>query len=983
MPSRETTRLLIPLLAVHALAFLGVGLRAAEPKAADPAAIEFFEKEVRPLLAARCQGCHGATKQKGDLRLDSRTAILAGGSTGPAIVPGKPGESLLIDAVNYGDLYKMPPKSKLPAGEIATLTKWVELGAPWPAHDSPATPGTAPRAFNLKERASQWCLQPIRVVTPPAVAHAGWARTPTDAFILAALEAKGLSPAPEADRRTLLRRLTFDLTGLPPTPAEIDAFLADRSADAYDRQVERLLASTAYGERWGRHWLDLVRYAETSGHEFDYELPDAYRYRDYIIRAFNADVPYDQLVIEHVAGDLLDNPRRNPGERFNESILGTGFFLLGEGTHSPVDVRDEGVRRVENQIDVFGKTFLGLTLACARCHDHKFDAIATTDYYALAGYLRSSRHQHAFIDPPERIGAKVDALRALKEQLRPQLPAMKIAAGPAAASDAGATLFEDFDRGSFDGWFVTGDAFGTAPTRADDFVLRATSSPPVARAVRAGQAHSGLVSDRLEGVLRSRTFVIDKPFIHYLASGRKGRINVVVDGFEKIREPIYGRLTFEVNSGDEPRWHVQNVGMWIGHRAYIEIADGATVNYNEAQSRYFDGGGFIAVDEIRFSGQGNPGSVPDTHAEAQINLRSLGNKAVLELVARYAQLEAQIPAPRLALALADGTGEDERVHVRGSYQTLGEVVPRRFLQALAGTSQGSPENGSGRLELARRMVDHRTDPLLPRVLVNRVWKLHFGEGIVKSTDDFGNMGQPPSHPELLDWLADEFVREGWSIKQLHRQLVGSSAYRMSSALRPDAERVDPTNRLLHRMNVRRLEAEALRDAILAVSGRLNRAAFGPSVPVHLTSQMEGRGRPSSSGPLDGDGRRSVYLNVRRNFLNPMLAAFDFPTPFSTIGRRNVSNVPAQALTLLNDPFVIGQASAWAGRLLAERECAPRARLERLYLTAFGRPPTESEAAEALGFLTAQTRAYGTQDDRRAWVDLCHVLLNVKEFIYVN
>ena len=370
---------------------------------------------MRPLLVGRCQECHGATKQKGDLRLDSRAAILAGGSTGPAIVPGKAGESLLVDAINYGDLYQMPPKSKLPASEIAVLTRWIDMGAPWPGDDRPKSAAKVDAgSFDLEARAKHWSFRPIRAPEPPEVRDRAWPKDPIDRFILAALEAKGLAPAPEADRRTLIRRATFDLIGLPPEPAEIDAFLADEAPDAFEKVVDRLLASPHYGERWGRHWLDLVRYAETAGHEFDYDLPGASGYRDYVIRALNADLPYDQFVVEQVAGDLLDRPRRHPTEGFNESVLGTGFFSLGEGTHSPVDLREEEAQRLDNQIDVFSKAFLGLTVACARCHDHKFDAISTKDYYALAGYLQSSRHVQAFIDPPDRVAPLVAELKALK-----------------------------------------------------------------------------------------------------------------------------------------------------------------------------------------------------------------------------------------------------------------------------------------------------------------------------------------------------------------------------------------------------------------------------------------------------------------------------------------------------------------------------------------------------------------------------------------
>ena len=364
--------------------------------------------------------------------------------------------------------------------------------------------------------------------------------------------------------------------------------------------------------------------------------------------------------------------------------------------------------------------------------------------------------------------------------------------------------------------------------------------------------------------------------------------------------------------------------MWVGHAAFIEIADGAAVDFTGAHSQLLPGDGFVAVDEIRFSDDPAPPAGPRPAAFVPLEPGAgPSDDRVAAFLERYEQVESRIPEPTLALAIADGTARDEPVHIRGSSKTLGEVVPRRFLEAIAGAEQPAPAAGSGRLELARRLVDP-ANPLTARVLVNRVWKHHFGEGIVKTPDDFGVMGQPPTHPELLDYLATRFVAGGWSIKGLHRLMMLSSTYRMQS--RPDpgseAERIDPANVLLHRMNVRRLEAEAIRDAMLAVSGRLDRTLFGPSVLPHLTPFMDGRGRPGKSGPLDGDGRRSLYLNVRRNFLTPMFLAFDFPVPFSTMGRRNVSNVPAQALTLMNDPFVVQQARLWADRVLRRRREAP-------------------------------------------------------------
>jgi cytochrome c553 len=1056
-----------------------------------PEGLEFFETRIRPLLVENCFKCHGGDKKKGNLQLDSRAGLLKGGDSGPALMPGQPDQSRLIQAVRYtDDVLRMPPKSKLSNSQIADLTAWVKMGAPWPARAAVPSGKSVGDVFDLKARSKHWSFQPVKPQPLPAVKNTAWPQTPLDPFVLAGLEANDLSPAATADRRTLLRRVTYDLIGLPPSLAEIESFLADRSPDAFSRVVDRLLASEHYGERWGRHWLDLVRYAETCGHEYDFDLPDAYGYRDYVIRAFNADVPYDQFVREHIAGDLLPEPRRHRTTGFNESILGTGFWFLGEAKHSPVDVRGDEADRIDNQIDVLSKTFLGLTVACARCHDHKFDAISTKDYYALAGYVESSRQQRAFIDRAEDRRKTLEQLRDLRGQYRAvavelTARALRAAAGKLAERllasrsdcqaglmatnplypwvvlarsgypldpvqfsrqrqelsrqlrgqlrgrsdhDGTAVVFEDFKKKTYQDWFITGEAFGTGPTSAVDAVLQADPARPVKAVVGAGTAASGLISDRLQGVLRSRTFVITRKKILYHVAGHSGQVNLILDGFQQIRAPIYGGLEFRIDGGEQPQWHVQDVSMWPGHRAYIEIID--------------EGVGSVAVDKILFSDDGPPAEAPNglllrllddervntpealarkyqelcvetvdqwragqlnTTADAPERLALLNwmlqshlfaaaaaglpeqqelSAKLKELQEQFQRLEAALPVPRRALAMADGTPWNEHVFVRGNPKVLGEEVQRRFLEALGGDRQPVPAVGSGRLELARRMTDP-ANPLLARVMVNRIWQHHFGEGIVRSVDNFGVLGERPTNPALLDYLAAEFVRQGWSVKQMHRLMLLSSTYQMASRSDDPSEVRDPQNKLWHRAPIRRLEAEVIRDAILAVSGRLDLKMYGPSVMPYLTPHMAGRGRPTTSGPLDGDGRRSIYLGVRRNFLTPLFLAFDYPVPFTIIGRRSVSNVPAQALALMNNPFVVQQAENWARRVLADPALTPAERVTNMYVTAFGRPPEESELAEALAFLDEQGKGYGQAGDLRAWADLGHVLFNVKEFIFLN
>ncbi|MDG3006388.1 PSD1 and planctomycete cytochrome C domain-containing protein [Paludisphaera mucosa] len=988
-----------------ALGTSAVAQEAAAPAVADPAAVEFFEKRVRPILFDRCIGCHGPEKQKGELRLDSRAAALAGGTTGPAAEPGDAEASLLVAAIRYGGDVQMPPKSKLPREEIDVLTQWVARGAPWGVETKEPAAATARGSLDgspeFERRAKFWSFQPIREVAPPTVegVHAAWARSPIDRFLIAAMAGRGLEPAGEADRRTLIRRLTYDLIGLPPTPEEIASFVADDAPDAYERLVEKLLADPRYGERWGRHWLDLVRFAETAGHEFDYELLNAWRYRDYVVRAFNLDLPYDQFVVEQVAGDLLPTPRRNPADGSNESVRGTGFYWLGEGVHSPLDVRDEGVRRVDNQIDVLSKTFLGLTVSCARCHDHKFDPISTRDYYALAGFLRSTRHQQAFLDSDARIAPVVADLKARKAALAdllteaaPRLPAPRKAeveallAAVAPAEEAGSA------PSRLAAWKTTGDAF-ESPSGSNGFRIDLRGPATRLLATPAGSRSSGLISDRLHGVVRSPTFTIEKRWLHILATGMGVRINVVIDGFEKVRDPIYGGLTTTIDAPAGPRWISRDLASWMGHRAYLEACDGASQEFTGAVTHPVDGRGWVDLVAVRTTDEATP-PAPPAGPEVAIDANALVRE--LEVVdsplaarlaaalAEYRDVESRIPAPTLAPAAVDGDGEDESVMIRGNPRTPGEVVPRRLLAILGGAGPDASTPGSGRLGLARAMVDVRSNPLSARVMVNRIWKQHFGEGLVRSPDDFGVMGQAPSHPELLAWLAAEFVRGGWSVKAMHRLILESSAYRMTSRATPEADRLDPTNALLHRMNVRRLEAEAVRDALLAVSGRLDPTQGGPSVPPYLSPFMDGRGRPAASGPLDGHGRRSVYLQVRRNFLNPMFMVFDAPVPFSTMGRRHASNVPAQALTLLNDPLVIELADAWAGRLLAEDgpNATDASRIGRLYQEAFGRAPTDDEITRCSAYLQAR-RSTEPSPARAVWADLGHALFNVKEFVYID
>jgi hypothetical protein len=1106
----------------------------------DTSALEFFETKVRPLLVEQCYQCHSsqAKKLKGGLLLESREALLKGGDSGPAIVPGQPDKSRLIEAVSYQHVeLRMPPKGKLSASAIADLASWVKMGAPWPSEKGAGRPTAVKEEFDLQKRKQQhWAWRPIQPHAPPAVRDGTWPRNPIDAFILARLEAQGLKPASRAAKRTLIRRVYFDLAGLPPTPAEVEAFLADQSPNAFEVIVDRLLAAPHFGERWGRHWLDLVRYAESRGHEYDYVAPNAYQYRDYVIRALNADLPYNEFVTEHIAGDLLPTPRLHPTAGFNESILGTGFWFLGEWVHSPVDVRQDEADRFDNMIDVMMKTFQGLTIGCARCHDHKFDAISTKDYYALTGFLQSSSYRLARFDTMEQHRRIAEQLHQLRERSRPALqramaeamrpivdhvadylmaarevagqmpeffretarlrrvdpeivkrwvaylnraannqqdlfhPWAKVAMdretdGPKqfAASlkplrddrreretrtDAGWKDVEvviDYGRISTKDWMPDGAAFGLGPVKRGESRLGSDPHWPIVRIEDRGAAVFDRTWDRLKDApgcehdpgkvatlsrpgrtLQTPTFSLTTGKLFYLVRGL-GHAYTSVHSHILINGPLHGQLVEPIKTGSEYQWVAHDLTPYRGQRVHVEFVPFPASDFAVAMVVQADkpptpvegsdrllqemldqsnsltslASGYqrllsdvirrFAADELvgRKDGADHAALMNWVldHAELFGARQEPANEQISAAAASFFAAQSNLVSQirwesRLAMAMLDGNGQDENVFIRGSPKNLGEMVPRRFLEALVGTKRTATVHRSGRLELAKQMTDPALNPFLTRVMVNRVWHHLFGRSIVGSVDNFGVMGEPPTHPELLDFLATQFVEQGWSVKALIRSMVLSQTYAMSSQPDEKSDQADPQNLLCHRMRPRRLEGEAIRDAMLAVSGRLEPRLYGPSVPVYLTPFLDGRGRPQS-GPLDGGGRRSLYLSVRRNFLSPLLLTFDAPIPFATVGRRTVSNVPAQALILLNDPFVHQEAENWARRILSLTG-TPEERIARMYQSAFTRVPADDETAACVEFLKQQTSRYGdTMESLNPWTALAHVLFNVKEFIFVN
>jgi hypothetical protein len=1082
-----------------------VAAQDAPPSAPDDSAgTEFFEKRVRPVLIERCYSCHSATapKLKGGLRLDSLEAALKGGDSGPAVVAGEPQKSLLIEAVSYQNVdLRMPPKGRLPQPQIADLREWVSRGAPWPKGDLSAAGAGKKSEFNLAQRkAEHWAWQPLRCAPPPAVKNEAWVRRPLDRFLLARLEERGLEPAPAVDPRTLIRRLSFDLVGLPPTPAQVDAFVADPSDAALETFVDGLLARPQFGETWARHWLDLMRYAESRGHEFDYLLPNAWQYRDYVIRAFNQDLPYARFMTEHLAGDLLPEPRLDPAAGFNESVLATGWWYLGEWVHSPVDTRVDELDRVSNQIEVFGKAFLGLTISCARCHDHKFDAISQKDFYALAGFLKSASYRQVRFDTIEKERAAArdlerlrdarerPALQAVAAAVRstasrladhlkaasglgpaPELDAARVAAWSAhlrkAASDPtdpfhvyaaasqgvnlallaakerarnvaadkaleNAEIIVDFTKPGAAEWsqdgvtfrrMLPGDAaWGTDPGRPLEEILPwgALRADPLWQSLRlapGSQADSSTRSWADSGrMARTPTFALRRSTLYSLVRGA-GHAFVEVDSHRQINGPLHGSTLASWKERGR-RWIAQDLRHYPSpdpehplHRMHVEYTAESpdfevlmVVQADASPGDPFDRpqrgilAGLESAQGVRglaeawqqafsdaadrlASGQWGAEDGPARLADFMVRHPELFGAAAeaADYAAARAKIAAPVPAEsRIAPAILAGPAADEYLFIRGNAGAPKEIVPRRFLEAFGGGAH------DGRLELALRMSDPRVTPLVPRVAVNRIWHHLFGRGLVPSVDDFGKMGLGTVHPDLLDHLAVRFGELGGSVKKMIREIVLSSAYRMSDTPSAKSREIDAENTLLEHRVPRRISAEALRDAMLAVSGRLDPTLYGPPVPIHLDGFQDGRGRPAD-GPVDGAGRRSIYLAVRRNFLSSMLLAFDFPQPFTAIGRRSRSNVPAQALILRNNPFVHDQAAFWAKRLAAGPAPA-EARIDGMFRAAFGRPAAPEEiagAAELLRDVAAMKNV--DAGDAEAWKELAHAIFQAKEFLFVR
>ncbi|MGW9685319.1 PSD1 and planctomycete cytochrome C domain-containing protein [Flagellimonas sp. 2504JD1-5] len=943
-----------------------------------------FNFHIRPILVQNCYLCHGPdpSSRKAELRLDTyegATAALKEG--GFAVVPGKPGKSQLIFRVNHEHEDKMMPppetNSKLTQREKDLLEKWIKQGAEWKPHWS----------FIKPEISEEDQTKDI------------------DQFVDRLLEQKGLVKASKANKNTLIRRVSYLLTGLPPSPKEVEDYILDSSENAYEKMVDYYLNSPTYGERWARHWMDLVRYAETKGHEFDYAITGAWKYRDYLIRAFNNDVPYDQLLKEHLAGDLLDEKRYDDETGVLESQLATAFYAMGEGTHSPVDIKQDEANRIDNMIDVTTKTFQGLTVSCAKCHDHKFDPITAADYYAMYGVMESTRFTPLDADQSiskEATAKEIQDIQSyIKTIVSEKLSTNQVnrsAFNPRTDQKLNSKFIKigDFRNDDFDGWTTTGLAFGDATTLGNP-VLASPSGRLMS--LEEGRASSKIFGPGVLGTLRSPDFILNSNFIGVRAKGEHSTIRIIIDNFQLIQWPIYGGLTQSVSSSGWKNYKF-DIESWKGHKAYIEILPGGYDQHNfkvpsdafiEAQYAIsFDSEwpeeANILTDE-RSSEGFSSSKIKALNANIKNGAVHFQFPELITAIDSSKKTSKSLKGGSVIYGVSDGSATDSPVFIRGRYQEPSEEnVPRRFLSTLPMGNVPFESRGSGRLELAEAML-HQENPLTARVMVNRIWHHLFGKGIVETVDNFGLQGKLPSHPELLDHLAIKFQNEGWSIKKTIKYIVTSETFKRSTSNNLEPSDKDPNNIFLASFPIKRLESEAIRDGILVASESLDTELYGPPIPTYLTEFMGGRGKPEESGPLDGAGRRSIYQEVRRNFLEPMMTTFDRPIPFTTFGRRDVTNVPAQSLILMNDPFVIAQSKIMAEKLLTQKNLSFKEKVEWIYMRTFSRKPTEKEIDNASKFIATIEAMKNTEDfegnkDLEIWKEYCHSIFNLKEFIYL-
>ncbi len=1037
--------------------------------AADSDGPAFFEKNVRPLLVERCLTCHSATSNPvmGGLRLDARDPMVKGGGRGAAVVAGKPGESLLIRAIRHADgVPKMPPGKKLSDAEISALARWVEMGAPWGATATPA----AAEKF--------WSFVPPKEPAAPTVKRGDWVKNPIDAYVLAALESKGLAPAKPADKRALIRRATYDLIGLPPTPEDVRAFLADNTPGAYARVIERLLGSPRYGERWARHWLDVARYADSNGLDENLVYKNAYRYRDYVIQAFNKDKPYDLFIQEQLAGDLL--PESADLATQFERWTATGFLSLGAKMLAEDDPVKMEMDIIDEQLDTTARTFMGLTLGCARCHDHKFDPIPASDYYSMAGIFKSSKTMenfkvvakwHEYVLAPkedrDRVAAHEAKLEAKQKEIGRATKAENDKLSGEARAHVGAYLLASHDvaesarvvlkpakaaalvreSASFDAGNVarplepkkpnTGDK-AKAPHYAEFRVSVATAgeyqidiqdeergrgtadllingelvkrgAPPVenreASPDEGGWASLGVFALRAgENAIRfehrARFPYFAKFQISPHATGSPApRTTVQIASAHKVNPSFLEQMVEHLDRSKaapaSALWAWETFGSGRPHsewtspaaKLFADIKHDSRAALAAAYQELFakaaaksDDPSLTALHELLVEKFGP--------FRAPADARNYYTAAALEQLAKLDKEQKELEAATPEYPRAMGVRESDKVtdlaiHLRGSHWTLGKVVPRHFLAAIDGGDSALPATSSGRLDLARWLTG-KNHPLTARVMANRLWRWHFGRGIVPTVDNFGRLGDKPSNQALLDWLALRFVDSGWSIKAMHKTMMLSNTYQMSSDYDERSAETDPSNALMWRASRRRLEAEEIRDAVMAVSGGLEWSAGGTILKYKDRQYVANTSR---GGDIDYDRTiRTVYVPVIRSSMYDVLTAFDLPDPAVPNGDRDATVVAPQALFMLNSSVMLKHSRILAAKLLAQPGADDAARIREAYERALSRPPSAAEIDQALTFIARIEKTLpDDKKDRRelAWQSFCKSLIASNEFIYLN
>ena len=975
--------------------------------------LAFFESKIRPVLAEHCYSCHSASakekgKLKADLFVDSREGLLNGGETGTALVAGKPGESLMLKVLKHQikDV-EMPPKGKLPDKIIADVEQWIAMGAPDPriATDPVSKPK---RVIDVVKGKEWWAFQPLNKVAVPQVKNAA-VKTPIDNFIIAKQETAGLVPNAVATKEKLLRRVTFDLIGMAPTPEQRNAFLQDTSADAYTKLIDRLLTSERYGERWGRHWLDVVRYAESGGYEFDGFRPGAYHYRDWVIKALNKDMPYDQFIRMQLAGDKL-----MPGEY--EGASASGFLVAGPYPGQTTAKTLEKIRydQLDDMVSTIGNGFLGLTIACVRCHDHKYDPLPQSDYYGIAAALATTVHGPVQIDLGyaetqkklaefNKVGAPLHA--ALKkfesEELPKRFETWKSKELPKLQSNSPWQVFDVQEASAQKAKLIhdhDGHVIYTGGKEKDDvYTIKVVTHQQGVRAFRLDALSDKSLPKKGPGLSDNGNFVLGDVQITARPLDAKKKVKPTkldlkpgAVSFEQKRFEFAQALDNSPQTG----WGVAPE-MGKDHAAIFEV-EGEPVGFKEGtefeiQLRFAR---FYGLGKLRLSFTSNADAKLDDAKDMQ-NLRELNaliaaktepkdmvpwfsrfDEQAQKLLTAVTEHERKRPlaATMEVYSTKDG-GQDVYLLRRGEVDRKEGKAAPNFIQVLMRSPDAEKkwvpqtEPVHPRISLANWMTDAQAGggPLLARVIVNRLWRLHFGRGLVPTTNDFGSQGEQPTHRELLDYLANELVNNGWRLKPIHRLIMLSNVYTQSGDVNPSNAKLDPENHLWAQRPARRLEAEAIRDALLQMGSKLDPTMYGPSETNNQS------------------GRRSVYLRVKRSELEPFMTMFDAPEPTQSIGDRGNTTVPTQALAVMNSPFVHDLATKMLARIQATKPANTEAIIRQAYALTFARDPEPEETARMKSFIEQQTKLLGNKPDaaNQALREFCHALLCLNEFIYVD